>query len=239
MKPSPPCRVPSLRSAALAVGLVLAAGPAAASGPGGTGAKGEDCAEAVALRVQGHYEAVRDLRADFVQETRSVALGGGGAVESAPVRGRVHFAKPGRMRWEYESPEPSLVVSDSETLWIHDPAAKEVQVLPVGAGFLSGAAIQFLLGEGRVLETFRVTARDCQGEAVTLVLSPREPATYERLELGVEPASGAIRETRVVDLFGNRTRVVFENVETNQDPPASLFRFEVPEGVRVLELPAS
>jgi outer membrane lipoprotein carrier protein len=128
------------------------------------------------------------------------------------------------------------VVSDGKTLWIYDPVAKEVQVLSVGAGFLSGAAIQFLLGEGKLLETFRVTGKGCEGDPVTLVLHPREPATYERLELAVESASGEIRETEVIDLFGNRTQVVFEGMSTNQDPPATLFRFEPPEGVRVLEL---
>jgi len=229
VKPSP-----FLVSFLLATAIVAAA-TAASAEPGGDPVAA-DCGEATARRVQARYDQVRDLSADFVQTTRSVALGGGGASDAQEVRGRVHFAKPGRMRWEYRSPEPSLVVSDGGTLWIYDPVAKEVQVLTVEAGFLSGAAIQFLLGEGKILETFRVTGKGCEGDPVTLLLHPREPATYERLELAVEAASGEIRETEVIDLFGNRTRVVFEGMSTNQNPPATLFRFEPPEGVRVLEL---
>jgi len=229
VKPSP-----FLVSLMLATAVVAAA-PGANAEPGGDPAVA-DCGEAAAGRVQARYERVRDLSADFVQTTRSVALGGGGASDAQEVRGRVHFAKPGRMRWEYRSPEPSLVVSDGGTLWIYDPAAKEVEILSVGAGFLSGAAIQFLLGEGKILETFRVTGKGCGGDPVTLVLRPREPATYERLELAVDAASGEILETEVIDLFGNRTRVVFEGMSTNQDPPTTLFRLEPPEGVRVLEL---
>ena len=185
-------------------------------------------------RVQAHYETVRDLRAAFEQTTRSVALGAGAAMEE-PVRGVVYFAKPGRMRWVYQEPEASLVVSDGKTLWIHDPAAQEVQVVPVGGGFLSGAAIQFLLGEGKLLESFRVTAQSCSEPAV-LILTPRAPSTYERLELEVDTASGAIRRTVVIDLFGNRTEVGFSQVEMNRAPPASLFRFEPPPGTRVLTL---
>ncbi len=231
--------------------LLLAAAPAASAGGTEPGASGQpparqaattgeapDCAEALAGRVQSHYETVRDLQADFVQNTRSVAFAGGSGLDAAPARGRVHFAKPGRMRWEYREPEPSLVVSDGATLWIHDPVAKEVQVLPVGAGFLSGAAIQFLLGEGKLLGSFRVSARSCDAPA-TLVLHPLEPSTYERLELVVDVETGAIRETVVLDLFGNRTEVAFREVETNRDPPGELFRFDPPEGTRVLELPAS
>ncbi len=158
--------------------------------------------------------------------------------EGAPVRGRVVFAKPGRMRWTYESPEPSLVVSDGETLWIYDPTAKEVQVLPVDAGFLSGTSIQFLLGEGEILESFSVDAKSCLGEEVSLRLQPKESSTYEWLELRVDAASGAILATTVVDLFGNRTDVEFEKVQRNSDPSDALFRFEPAEDDRILTLPS-
>ena len=88
--------------------------------------------------IQRRYEAVRDLSADFVQTTRSVALGGPGS--AATSHGTVVFAKPGKMRWAYDDPEPSLVVSDGHWLWIYDPAHQEVQKLagrrrlPVGSG---------------------------------------------------------------------------------------------------------
>jgi outer membrane lipoprotein carrier protein len=195
-----------------------------------------DCAESVARRVQERYDGVRDLRARFVQTTRSVAFGAGSSAEPERARGEVAFAKPGRMRWAYEEPEPSLVVSDGETLWIHDPAAREVQVLEVEQGFLSGAALQFLLGSGRLLESFRVAAEGCGRPEVTLDLVPRAEATYERLRLDVEAATGEIRRTAVVDLFGNRTDVELSDVRTNQGLPAELFRFDPPEGVRVLRL---
>ena len=192
-----------------------------------------DCAEVLARRVQSHYEGVRDLTARFVQTQRSVAFTGG----EEEARGEVFFAKPGRMRWSYESPEPSLVVSDGEKLWIYDPVAREVQVLAVDQGFLSGAAFQFLLGEGRILEAYRASARGCGEERTVLELVPRAESTYERLELTVDPSRGTVHATSVVDLFGNRTDVVFEDVRANQGLGAELFRFEPPAGVRVLTLP--
>jgi outer membrane lipoprotein carrier protein len=214
----------------LAFGAFLA-GPAGANGPSDT-----PCAESLAERVQAHYEGVDDLAARFVQRSHSVAFAGIDSAEDL-ARGEVSFAKPGRMRWSYEVPEPSLVVSDGATLWIYDPVAKEVQVLAVEEGFLSGAAIQFLLGEGRILETYEVEARDCEAREVTLILSPRAESTYQRLELRVDPETGAVQATAVVDLLGNRTEVAFEGVRTNQELDAALFRFEPPEGVRVLTIP--
>jgi outer membrane lipoprotein carrier protein len=219
----------------LPIALSLLASSAFAAEPAAPG-RAKDCAEAVALRVQHHYDAVRDLRARFVQTTQQVALGssGGGVLES---RGEVVFAKPGRMRWSYESPAPSLVVSDGQTLWIYDPEAREVQQLPLGPGFLSGAALQFLLGEGKLLEDFSVAAQGCGGPEVRLVLTPRRDSQYENLELRADPKSGAVRETVVVDLLGNRTTIALSELRSNASPDSALFRFVPPEGTRVLSVP--
>jgi outer membrane lipoprotein carrier protein len=198
-----------------------------------------DCAAEISARVQERYDGVRSLRAKFTQTSRNVAFGDSPeAGAEAAASGRVEFAKPGRMRFEYEKPEPSLVVSDGATLWIFDPAAKEVQVLPVSGGFLSAAAIQFLLGEGRLTETFTVGARSCGADRAVLDLRPKGEATYERIEIGVEPKTGWIRETTVFDLLGNETHLAFTDLATNEPAPAERFRFDPPAGVRVLKLDA-
>jgi outer membrane lipoprotein carrier protein len=213
--------------------LVLLAATTAAPG---AWAGDTDCASEVAQRVQQRYEKVRDLSARFEQTTRRVALGGG-AGDALVARGEVVFAKPGKMRWAYESPEPSLVVSDGATLWIYDPKAREVQKLALGDGYLSAAGVQFLLGEGKLLDEFGVTASGCGGSVVSLELTPKREAQYERLEMRVDRASFAVRETSVVDLFGNQTAIAFDEVRENTKPAASLFGFTPPAGVRVLSVP--
>ena len=217
----------------IALGLVVAALLAGA----GARADGEeppkDCAREIAARVQARYDGVQDLEARFTQKSRSVAFGGAGQQEME-ASGVALFAKPGRMRWTYEKPEPSVVVSDGQTLWIYDPAAREVQEFPVGQGFLSGTAVQFLLGEGRILDAFTVRAESCAGEVVRLFLTPKEEASYESLELLVVPKSGDVRGTAVVDLFGNRTDVTFDSLVVNRHPDPARFRFQAEPGVRVL-----
>lgn len=194
------------------------------------------CAETVARAVQHRYESVKDLDARFEQTSQVASLGA--AAGRAPVRsrGRVVFAKPGLMRWAYEEPEPSLVVSDGHVVWIFDPAAREAQRFPTGAGFLSSVAVQFLVGEGDLLRDFRVKASGCDEPMVTLELVPKQDATYEKLVLVVERKSGEVSETRVHDLVGNVTQVVFQQMRLNQSPPPSTFVFEPPVGVKVVEL---
>jgi outer membrane lipoprotein carrier protein len=222
------------RAGAALAALWLLAVTAGAETPAAKAPAAPACADEVAAKVQQRYDGVSALRARFEQMSRNVALGGAGGPEAVPARGRVEFAKPGRMRWEYESPTPSLVVSDGKKLWIYDPAAKEVQVLDVEQGFLSAAAIQFLLGSGRLRDSFDVEARRCEGERAELELRPRAEASYERIDLVVDRASGWIRETTVVDLLGNETRVRFEDIETGAPPDDARFRFEPGPGDRVL-----
>ena len=194
----------------------------------------DPCAKRAVEAVQKRYEAVVDLQARFEQTSRSVALGGPGAETRSS--GEVVFAKPGRMRWSYSEPEPSLVVSNGTWLWIYDPGAREAQKMSVAGGMMSGTALQFLLGEAKIERDFRVEPRACGAQEAELILWPREPATYERLAIRVDPRSGDLRATEVVDLLGNVTLVAFDGVKTNVGAAPELFTFEPPEGVEVIEL---
>lgn len=194
------------------------------------------CGDAMAATVQAFYETVQNVDARFTQVTNSVALGTGSAASNSMTTGRVVFAKPGKMRWAYETPQPSLVVSDGATLWIYDPASKEAQRFAVTSGYLTGAALSFLLGEGDLLAEFAVSAKSCDGDVVELRLVPRGDSSYEYLLLNVARASGEVLETSVVDLFGNVTTIAFLDAKTNTAPAASIFEFEPPADAQVIDL---
>ena len=161
------------------------------------------------------------------------------------------FAKPGKMRWTYTDPEPSLVVSDGETLWLYAPRLQEAQRLPVTKGYLTGAALQFLLGDGKLVDSFEIRSDSCPMQeanaaraagrkpVVDLELVPKEPSSYERLGLTANPDTGEVLETRVVDLFGNETRIAFARIETNTDPGPGTFTFVPGPDVEVIELQAT
>jgi len=197
------------------------------------------CAEAVARKVQGHYEAIEDWSASFRQTREAASLGLAAAARAqGPREGTVVLQKPGRMRWSYESPEPSLFVSDGEVVWTYDPLLGEAQRMPDAGGLLSGAAVRFLMGEGDLVDDFTITAVDCDARPVRLELVPKKAESYERLALDVDPETGRVAASTVADLFGNRTTVAFEDVRTNTGPEPDTFTFEPPEGTTVLELEA-
>jgi len=225
---------PTLRTLSLAFGLCVLTGPATAQeGPAAVALEG--CVERATSAVQKRYEGVSDLSARFEQSTRAVGVGTA-AGPATTSRGRVLLAKPGKMRWTYEEPDQSLVISDGDTLWLFDPSFGEAQKLPAGGGYMTGAAAQFLLGAGDMQRDFEVSAVACDPTRVELQLIPREDASYEKLFLDVDPRSGDVRATRVVDLLGNVVNVAFTEMRFNTEPPDAEFRFEPPEGVRVIEI---
>ena len=194
-----------------------------------------DCLDRAIDALQTRYERVTDLRAHFVQTTRAAHMG---TIAPEPVTSRGHMvvAKPAKMRWVYEKPDESVVVSDGETLWIYDPAFKEAQRLPVGEGFLSGVAVQFLLGEGDLRRDFAIVLIGCEENSAELELMPRAPASYEKLRIVADPNTGSVFRTQIVDLLGNETVLELSQAETNVSPDPALFRFVAPEGVAVVEL---
>jgi outer membrane lipoprotein carrier protein len=193
------------------------------------------CAGRAVDAIQHRYQSTRDLRANFQQTTRSVAFGEQGPTSEAT--GVVQFAKPGKMRWSYGEPNPSLLVSDGSLLWIFDPAKREAQRFTLAAGgeYFSGAGVRFLLGEGEILKEFRIALDDCSGAQWELELIPLRGATYEKLRIRIDPATGDLVQTRIVDLLGNVTSVVFTEIEVNRNPEDSVFEFEPPADVNVID----
>ncbi len=218
-----------------AASLALACFSRAGAAAGADSDPLDACAREAVSRIQARYERVVDLTARFEQSRRGGALGLG---ESQHAKGSVAFAKPGRMRWSYEEPEKSLVVSDGNTLWLYDETRREVQKLPVAGGYFSGASIQFLLGQGDVLKQFEVIALACDARVVHLELTPRQPEAFEKLRLRADRASGDLQETTVVDLLGNETRVAFSEIQVDRGLAKREFEFVPPPGVQVIELAA-
>jgi len=229
-----------LATLGLLVGVFVAASSVHAEEPTATAKSCDEArAKAVAASVQRYYDAIEFLSADFTQTTESVvmATGGGATGDSDGIRsGHVNFAKPGRMRWVYDEPEQSLVISDGSVIWVYEIGARQATRIPGAEQYLAGAALQFLLGEGDLAATFDIEALDCSKDHVALELMPRQPTSFERLGLTADPSTGSILETSIVDLFGNRTRIRFQNVAVGQPPAEGLFEFDPPSGVEVIEL---
>jgi len=74
----------------------------------------------VARAVDEHYNRLHSLQAEFTEIYQ------GGGVERTE-SGTLWLKKPGKMRWEYRSPEEKLFVGNGSDAWLYLPAEKQVR----------------------------------------------------------------------------------------------------------------
>lgn len=223
-------------SAVLSAGLV---GGALALGSAGTRAQDRVDARTVAGAVQSFYNQTRGVRASFYQTYYHKLYD-----RYDRSRGRVTFAKPGKMRWDYGRPNGKVITSNGDHLIIYEPGddgqrgqcferEMDEHQLP--------QAFSFLTGNGRLEQDFNFRlldpARQGYPEGYVLELRPREPSPhYDRILFYVLKQdgrpTGVVRRVLIVDPSGNRNRFDFSNLQWNPSVSASTFRYRPPNGVR-------
>ena len=195
----------------------------------------EDRLSDLVSKVETHYESVSDFEADFTQRYERRLLR-----RTVEEKGSVSVKKPGRMRWEYRSPEEKIFVTDGARTYFYLPAENQVMVShqPQGAmGMEEGSPFELLAGRARLSENFTAAFSDepATKGGVVLRLQPRRPREeYENVELEVRPRDGSILRVVLIDTASNRTEFLFDGVRENVGLPESLFRFAIPSGVEVV-----
>ncbi len=204
--------------------LVLAMSQAAPGGappapdPAGPAQAGDG--RDLARAVQAFYERTRDLEAGFVQTYR-YAAGGRRQVS----RGTLRVKKPGRMRWDYQSPERKTVAVVGSRLVQWEPEANQVYRDDHFDATAMSAAVTFLLGQGKLESEFHVSS----GGPGQLVLRPRKAdPRVESVTLTVGP-QGQVTATRVEDGQGNVNQVALEQIRRNVGLQDSDFEVQVPK----------
>ena len=193
-----------------------------------TAGTSEPTAEDLVRRIEARHRAARSLTARFIQTYRSGMLGHE-IVES----GRLALKRPGRMRWDYEEPEEKTFVADGDAFYFYVPEDRQVIVREQGGE--RGVALTLLSGSTPILDQFRAELDESLDGPVRVRLTPLEPdPDVERVWLQADDR-GLIRSIEILDVQANRSLFRFDRIRTDRDLDAALFRFEVPEGVDVVQ----
>src|SRR4051812_12718396 len=76
---------------------------------------GSEEVKPLAARMEARYRGAKTLQATFLE--RYTENGREVRTES----GTAYFRRPGKMRWEYETPEKNLFLVDGKTAWFYVP----------------------------------------------------------------------------------------------------------------------
>ncbi len=183
--------------------------------------------------LQAKYKRLSTMSADFTQ------------VYTAPRErtrresGHLLLKKPGKMRWEYTSPESKLFVCDGKLLIEYVPAEGIATRTSVRETSDLRAPFMFLLGRGDLRRDFRriewAAEAPIRAGYRVLRLTPKQTQDFRELLVEVDPATLQLARLSFVDVDGGRSDFVFSNVRENLPASDLQFRFEPPAGVKVID----
>jgi len=178
-------------------------------------------------RLDFFFQNVVTLKADF---TQTVTDEDDVIVQEAA--GRMKLLRPGRFRWDYETPFSQTIVADGQFVWIYDRELAQASVR--GMGEALGSTPIVLLSESRPLgEDFTIIEETTEGDMDWVVIVPKMKDTdFHRIRFGLD--SEGLKQMVLFDQFGQRTVIRFSNMRVNEQISAADFRFEAPPGVDVI-----
>jgi outer membrane lipoprotein carrier protein len=188
----------------------------------------------LARDLQKKYAAIKDFSADFVH-----TYAGGVLKKKISERGHLLIKKPGKMRWEYTSPEEKLFVSDGVKMYSYLPQDKQVIVTSVPQGDQATTPMLFLAGKGDLTRDFTATIVETPpdlptgSESLKLVPNTRQ-SDYDWLIVAVEPQSLAIVGLVTIDAQGGKSSFAFSKLKENVGLSDKDFAFKIPRGVDVV-----
>jgi len=157
--------------------------------------------------------------------------------------GSFMLKRPGKVRWEYDKPEPRLFVTDGKTLWDYSPVDKQVRVQDVGEAFSSRLPLSFLAGDCQLRREFTIAAVEhaatrSSTSFMILDLKPKHPeAGIARILLEVNLQTYTVEKTTAFDAAGNTTVIALTNLKLNTGLGDQQFQFTPPAGVTVVAPP--
>jgi outer membrane lipoprotein carrier protein len=213
-------------------------------------AKAEASPEKQIVRLlESRYRSARTMQATFLERytenNRTVRVEAGVA----------YFRRPGKMRWEYESPEKNLFLVDGKTAWFYVPADHTVTRVPAKESGDWRTPLSLLAGETKL-------SRVCAGVKLSTTMTPEYPddavlycrprgeeqhvndnqtslnptGTEQGDAIFLEIVSDSGELVRVLARGKGGVEVEFRFTDWRMDPPVpdSKFRFQAPPGVAIV-----
>ena len=195
-------------------------------------------AKQVAHLLEEHYRHLKTLHATFLERYSE------GPKQSRVESGTVSFLRPGQMRWEYESPEKKLFLVDGKMAWFYVPYDHTVTKSPVKQSsdwrtplaLLTGKAdLARLCGQIDLTSQSGVPANHALLRCIPKApKSPTEGTDFTEVILEVDTSSGELARIEIRQPGSVELEYRFANWQSDIPLPASLFRFEIPAGVAVV-----
>ena len=194
----------------------------------------------VAQKLQDTYEKATTLVAGFNQTTTMKF--------SSRVRqgsGTMVFRKPGRMRWDYLTPDNQVLISDGETISMYFEKSRQMIVSNAKDYLQSDVTYSFFAGSGDILKDFDVSEPDIFTQTEDSFLIKMTPKSVHphvsSIHVWISHDTFLITHMQIIDHFETVTDLFFKNIQIDADYygkskiDENLFFFRPPANTEIIE----
>ncbi len=143
------------------------------------------------------------------------------------------FSRPGRFRWSYSKPYEQLIIADGQKLTQFDRDLNQVTVKKI-TDALGATPAAILFGEGNLDKTFDLTDDGSHDGFDWVRAVPKSKDTsFVQVRIGFR--NGELAAMDLDDALGQKTHLVFSNLQRNVPIGPDTFKFVAPAGADVLQ----
>lgn len=146
--------------------------------------------------------------------------------------GTLALKRPGKFRWHTDPPLEQILVSDGRKIWLYDPDLEQVTIQEMDQRLSHTPALLLSGDVSQLQKSFHIEVTGT-GSVLDFTLTPKEAdSMFDTLRVSF--SNGVINDMQMSDPVGQRTNILFRNVELNAPLDDAQFTFVIPEGVDVI-----
>ncbi|HEY6308453.1 MAG TPA: outer membrane lipoprotein carrier protein LolA [Candidatus Angelobacter sp.] len=190
-------------------------------------------AVSAARAVDEYYNRLQTFKGAFTEIYQAPGI-------SRSESGVLWLKKPGRMRWEYQTPKSKLFIVDSQNAYFYVPGERQARKTSLKKIDDIRSPLRFLLGKTKLekeLDGLSLAPDVTPIQSGDLVLRGVPKSMRDRVSEILLEVSPAHQITRIViqGTDGTSTDFRFSQMEDNIPLADSFFRFQPPPGVTTIQ----
>ena len=187
--------------------------------------------------LESFIRGAKSGRAEFTQVITAPAREGQ-AAKTKTSSGTFEFQRPNRFRFEYRTPFEQTIVADGQTLWLFDKDLNQVSQRKQSK--VLGSTPAALIAASPDLATLKrdfdlQELPDKDGLQWVQATPKQKEGQLTSMRVGFRGEQLAALD--ILDSFGQRSVLTFNNMQVNAGVTADAFRFVPPKGADVVQAP--
>ncbi|TMP47915.1 MULTISPECIES: outer membrane lipoprotein chaperone LolA [unclassified Pseudoalteromonas] len=175
--------------------------------------------------LQQQLAAIKSFKAEFSQQ---VTDSQGEAIMQG--EGNIALQQPMMIRWQQQSPDDTLFVSNGDKTYYFDSFAEQVTIMNTHSLIDSTPFVLLTSKDPEQWAKYQVVATDA-GFSVT----PNKgvESQVEKLDISFNAQEQGLASLTVLDTSGQQSLFTFKEAKVNEELATQTFEFTIPEGVEV------